>query len=590
MNAIERELQRGLALHAKGQLAEAAKAYRGVLQAQPDNADALNLLSVVFHTEGNQDLAAQLARLAIASQPDFFAPYINLGAALQAMGQTAEAVEAFQKAIALHPQSPEAYSNLCNALHALGRDAEAVEAGVAAIGLRRDMPEAYNNLGNALLALKRATEAEDAYRKACRLNPVYGAAIFNLGNALFEQGRHEEALERFRRAVQIDPNMADRHYNLGNALAAMGRSEEAAMSLRTAIAKDPSHISARNNLASALKDLERPAEAEACLREALALAPDAVDLHWNLSLVLLQQGKWEEGWREYEWRWRTPTFQDFRRDFGKPRWQGESFAGKTLLVHAEQGFGDGIQFARLLPLVAARGGRVILECRKPLKRLFGSLAGPAELAGLGDPLPDFDLEAPLMSLPDILRLRPETLPVSIPYLSPPEGESAFADIAALPGLKVGFVWAGGAVRRDNQQRSIPPSLFAPLLDIPNLRLFSLQVGDLAPELAQIPARDNLVDLAPRLSDFADTAAAISALDLVISVDTGVVHLAGALGKPVWVLLSRPTNGFLWMLEREDSLWYPTARLFRQKARADWPGLMTRVRDALIQRVGNQSAG
>jgi hypothetical protein len=367
-----------------------------------------------------------------------------------------------------------------------------------------------------------------------------------------------------------------KHFNLANSLAALGRNQEALAEHRIAVTLDPGYVDAHNNMGALLKDLELLDQAEDCLRHALTLAPQAADLHWNLSLVLLMQGKWAEGWAEYEHRWAMPTFKPFLRDFGKPQWAGEDAAGKTILVAAEQGFGDAIEFCRFVPLLAGRGAKVILECRKGLERLFGTLAGVDQVVALGNRPDAFDLTVPLMSLPHLLAAKMEDLPGPVPYLGVPAEAGGFSDVAAAPGRKIGIVWAGGEARRDNAQRSCMAKDFAILAGAGN-SLFSLQVGPAADQINDVPG---LVDLAPRLNDFADTAAAISAMDLVISVDTGVVHLAGALGKPVWVLLSKPSNGFLWMTGRDDSPWHPTARLFRQAAPGDWSGLLDRVRKEL----------
>lgn len=347
---------------------------------------------------------------------------------------------------------------------------------------------------------------------------------------------------------------------------------------------DASFIDSWMNLSVALKSLGRLEEAEAVQRDVVALAPDDAEAHFNLAVLLLQQGKWAEGWSEYEWRWGLPSFRSFSRDFGRPRWDGSDCHGKTVLISSEQGYGDAIQFARFIPLVAERVGKVVVEVRPGLERLMASVAGCTEVVALGEELPPFDLHIPLMSLPGTLGLTLDRLPAQVPYVKAPPGVLAPPSLRDAVGLKIGVAWAGKVSRRDNFDRSCRLDDFLPLAELPGVHLFSLQVGPDA-GLGAWAERANLHDLAPFLTDFAATAAAMAELDLVVTVDTSVAHLAGALGKPVWVLLSRPSNAFLWMEERADSPWYASARLFRQPAPRDWSGAIRQVHDELSRLTG-----
>lgn len=595
---VQAKLEEGREHHRAGRFGEAARCYKAVLEADCDNVDGLNLMSVLAQMAGDNRAAAALAMQAISLQPDWHAPYVALGNALQAEGEFGRAVDAFQKAVTLCPEAPEPYLNLANALNETGRHAEAAKAAVDAIVIDGSLPEAHNAFGNALAGMDSPEEAVEAYQKAVYLRPDWDVPWFNIGVALAAQGKHGEALASYRHAIGLVDGAAKR-YNLGNSLAALGRLDEAVGEYRAALALDPGYVDAHNNLGATLKDLERLDEAESCLRRAVESAPQSPDLHWNLALTQLMRGDWENGWREYEWRWRMPTFAPFVRDFACLPWQGEDLAGKTILVSAEQGFGDAIEFCRLAPLLARRGARVVLECRQGLKRLFSTLAGIDRVVTPGDDYGHFDFAVPLMSLPLRLGLTPETLPPP-PYLAVPDaaagfagpdgvagfagpdGVVGFADVAALDGLKVGLVWAGGASRRDNAQRSCTAADLRPLLGIAGCRFFSLQVG---PESGQVADLPGVVDLSPRLGDFADTAAALAALDLLVSVDTGVAHLAGALGRPVRLLLSRPSNGFLWMTKRPDSPWYPgDFRLLRQSQGGDWSGPVEQVAAELRRRT------
>ncbi|MGE5514878.1 MAG: tetratricopeptide repeat protein [Bacteroidota bacterium] len=579
---LESELKRGIALHDAGQLGDAARCYQAILDQDPGNVDALNLMSALANLAGEAAFAADLARQAIAGDDSYFAPYLALGNALQNLGDIDGAVEAFRHAIRLNDASAESYCNLASALNACNRFDEAVDAAVQALVLKPDFPEAHNNFGNALLGQGNTEDAVECYEKSLALNPDFAEAWQNLGNAHLRAGDAEAALGAFARALQLEET-AERFHNLGNAFLALAQFEPAARCFAQAIESDPGLHDAWMNLSVALKGLGQLADAEAVQRDAVQLRPEDAEAHFNLAVLLLQQGKYAEGWAEYEWRWQLPEFQQLLRDFPQPRWDGGRFDGRTLLVTAEQGYGDALEFCRFVPLVAALGGRVVLECRPGLERLLQTLAEGVEVVALGAPLPDFDLHAPLMSLPGLLGVTLENLPAAVPYLAVPAGSRGFPALAEPAKLKVGLAWAGKATRQDNAFRSCTLDDLAPLLDEAGAEFFSLQVGP-AGGLGRWQGRGNLHDLAPDLSDFVDTAAAIAQMDLVITVDTSVAHLAGALAKPVWVLLSRPSNGFLWMDGRSDSPWYPSVRLFRQTVPGDWVGTLSEVKAELARLV------
>ena len=576
---IARELQRALQLHQAGELADAADIYKEIIKAHPDNADAWNLLSTVFLAAGNLELAVSLAQQATVLAPDFFVPYVNLGNALQASGQLDEAVSAFQKAITLNSENHEVFNNLASVLNALGRHEDALEACTKAITLSSDFPEAHNNMGNALAALDNLDEAVNSYRKALELRSEYSDAHYNLGAALFASGEFDEALEEFSTAVVLDPKTPEKHYNLGNIYQAMGRLAEAETCYTNAIHLQPDYLDAINNLGSAVQALGRLEDAETCFRRGLTIDPESADVHWNLSLALLQKGEYEEGWREYEWRWKNPTFTTPRRDFEQPQWDGKDLDGKTILIHAEQGIGDTLEFVRYAPLVADRGGRVVLECRSPLRRLLETVAGVDTVVERGATLPDFDCHLPMMSLPHIFGTTLDSIPDQVPYVSVPEGVTADSRLTEDKALKVGFVWAGSPTRQADALRSCELSSFQDLFDVPGITFYSLQVGERAEELNNLDADQKVVDLGSAFTDFADTAAAVDALDLVLSVDTAATHLAGAMAKPIWVVLPFAA-GYLWMQDREDSPWYPSLRLFRQPEWGDWASVFDRIRHEL----------
>ena len=578
----DEELKKGFELHRAGNLAEAGRIYKAILERDPDNVDALNLLGVIMQAAGNTGAAVTLLQRATELAPDYFAAHVNLGNALQAAGRAEEAVETFQVALKMNPLMPEVVSNLASALNDLGRHVEAAAICEDALNSKPDLAAARANLANAMLGLGKHEKAVENYRLAVAGDPGNANAWFSMGNALFEMGQGEEALKHYREAVRLSPESAEKHYNLANAALALDHYEDAVESFGRAIRITPEYLDAHVNLGSALQSQGRADDAIASFRRALQLAPSDqpnADLHWNLALALLQNGDYEEGWAEYEWRWENPDFTTPRKALEQPLWDGGDIDGKTILLHAEQGLGDALQFVRYAPLVAARGARVAVECRAGLCRLFKEIDGVAEVITAEDPLPPFDCHAPLMSLPRIFGTTVETVPADIPYLAVPAGAAADPRVAEGDGVAVGFAWAGSPTRQGDHKRSVEPGRFQPLFSVPGARFFSLQVGGAGPGFEALPAAGNVIDLGPGFGDFADTAAAVAALDLVIAVDTAVVHLAGALGRPAWVLAAF-APGYLWPAGRDDTPWYPTLKLFRQQSAGDWDSVFAAVREAL----------
>lgn len=423
----------------------------------------------------------------------------------------------------------------------------------------------------ALYHAGRLGEAAHLCRGVAAAQPDHWRALHLLGAIALRRGHPDMSL-RFLQAA-AGRGSAPVRASLAAAYRALGRLEDARTELDAAILEAPEIAEYRFNLGNLLQDLDEPEAAEAAYRTALSLDPELAAAHWNLGLLLLRDGRLAEAWPEYEWRWRRPgTPLHYRRH---PTWQGEDFSGRTLLLYTEQGFGDALQFARWLPLVAARGGRVVLECPRELLRLFASSFPQVALLPKGEPPPPFDLQASLPSLPGIFRVTLETIPANIPYLKVPPGSGS-----TLPpmgdGLTVGLAWACSPASA-SAARSIGLARLAPLFAVPKVRFYGLQVGPAAAELVE--GRWPVTDLSPCLSDFADTAAAVARLDLVISVDTAVVHVAGALGRPVWVALPHPAD-WRWLRQRGDSPWYPSATLFRQAPGGGWPA----VAEALAQHL------
>jgi len=372
----------------------------------------------------------------------------------------------------------------------------------------------------------------------------------------------------------------DRANILGAALLETNQIDESITALRRAVQIKPDYAQAHNNLCSALYQRGQVTEATAAATRAVSLKPEFADAHWSLGLMLLAQGNFAQGWQEYEWRWQRDNFTTPQRDFPQPRWDGQDLHGKTILLHAEQGLGDTLQFVRYAPMVAQKGGRVILECQRDLKRLLSQLPGVDEIMTTSESLPPFDLHCPLMSLPSVFKTELASIPVAIPYL---KSDPVLAAVwrsrlaSASTARRVGLVWAGSPLKRRDRNRSIMLAQFAPLASITNVVFHSLQKGEAGKQLP--PKGLILRDFGAELNDFADTAALLDCLDLIITVDTAVAHLAGAMGKQVWTLLPFAPDG-RWLLNREDSPWYPTMRLFRQTRIGDWATPIYQVRDLL----------
>ncbi|MBI2353871.1 MAG: glycosyltransferase family protein [Deltaproteobacteria bacterium] len=428
-------------------------------------------------------------------------------------------------------------------------------------------------LGVGLLGAGRVREAAFQFAKALGMAPDHCDASICLGHCLHLLGRFEEALAVYDKMLERSPAIAVVWNNRGNTLLEMRRYAEAAESYSRALELAPDLHDARVAQGTCYQSLGLPADAMAACDAVLAAAPDHAEAHWNRALLLLLKGDYREGWREYEWRWQKRGFTSPRRDFPQPRWQGEPVGGRTVLIHAEQGFGDTLQFCRYIPLVAALGARVVFECHPPLVTLMQGLSGNVEVVALGQPLPSFDLHLPLLSLPVIFDTTVETIPNAVPYLSaPPERLPFWRGLAADEGrLRVGLCWAGKSY--PDPGRSCPAELLAPLAEVAGVSWYSLQMG----WEGALPLP--LTDLTGHIRDFGDTAALIAQLDLVITVDTAVAHLAGAMGKPTLVMLPHAPD-WRWLLERGDTPWYPTLRLIRQAEPGAWRDVVRRVSDVL----------
>lgn len=584
-------LESALEAHRAGRLEVAERIYRDILSIDPAQSMALHLLGVLAGQKGRAELGVELIGRAIAIDPDVPAYSNNLANLLREQGRLEPAIGAYRRAVELNPEYAEAFNNLGHALSTAGRLHEAIRAYLRAVELRPNFTDALLNLASALRESGRIDEALKAYSQAIELQPVNVAARNNLAMLLRDKGRHDEAVAQYRQAMLIEPGIPETHNNLGVALLEKGEVSQAIRAFRDAISLKATYSDAHTNLGIAHYANSQPHEAVACCRKAVELNPDSSEAHSDMALILLGCGQFEFGWAEHEWRYRcNPNFRP--RGFSQAQWDGRELNGRTILVHAEQGFGDTIQFVRFLPEVASRGGRIILECQPELLRLLRTFPSVAQVIARGDALPEFDVHCPLLSLPFALRTTLDSLPSRTPYLHPePLLAEKWGRKSMMAGdcLNVGLVWAGRPTHSNDRNRSAHLSQFAAIASMPGIRFHSLQKGPAAMQLACAPAGLALIDHAPELDDFADAAALIANLDLVIAVDTAIAHLAGAMGKPVWVLLPYVAD-WRWMLERQDSPWYPSMRLFRQGRWGDWAEMLGRVAAALRDFYDRQDAG
>src|SRR5579862_6184015 len=531
-----------MALQRQGRLREAEKIYTRVLKAAPDHFDALNML------------AAVKARL----------------------GRMGEAHRLFSAAVKINPGVAGAWANLGQVLHALKRNEEAVECLDKARALAPDDVAILNQRANTLLSAGRAEEALDEFRQVLARMPQHTEARVNSGVAHAALGASEQAVAEFDTALSIVPGHLGAHYNRGLALHDLGRYAAALDAHERVLAAAPEHDGAWLHHGRALAALNRLNEAVASYGKAAAIRKDNADVHFSEALALLALGDYRRGFEKYEARWRR-SGMPAPKSRGRPLWLGEyPLARKTVLLHAEQGFGDTIQFARYVPLLAATGAKVVLEVQSELTALMTRLDGSAQIIGRGDTLPPFDVHCPLGSLPLALRTEPDTVPAEIPYLSADDAHLAkwSGRFATLARPRVAIAWSGNPRHLNDRNRSIPFAQLAPFFSLP-ARFVSIQRDLRAEDADPLAAETRVTHIGGELDSFADTAAAVALCDLVIAVDTAVVHLAGAMGRPVWVMLPF-TPDWRWTLDGDTTPWYPTARLFRQTALGDWHGVIARV--------------
>jgi tetratricopeptide (TPR) repeat protein len=572
----------GLLLADGGRLDEAIAAWHGATAAQPRLLEAHRALGRAYRVQGRPAEAIASLRQAARLQPNDAGAQLELASALSANGEHEESISVLRRALELNPSDAKAHLKLGAELSRLKCWDEATEVFRKVVALDPGIPEAWNNLGNALVNTGRANNAIEAFERAVKSKLDFDDAFSNLGGALALVNRWDEAREAYQRAISINPNSPEAWNNLGTALAREGNARGAINAFSRSVALRPEFGEAHSNLAGALADAGRYDESIASSRRAIELSPDNAAAHWNLAMMLLLKGDFAAGWVEGEWRW-----QVINKPHGltQPQWKGEALEGRTILLHAEQGRGDTIQFVRYVPMVAARGGRVILRCQRELVRLFSGLPGVHRVIASDDPLPPFDLHCPLMSLPLAFGTERSTIPESRGYLRADESLVKAWSARLSPNasrLRVGLAWAGNPEHQNDRNRSIALATLGPLADVGGVEWYSLQKGPAREQIQAVPQL-RLIDQTNELADFADTAALVANLDLVLAVDTAVAHLSAAMGRRTWLLLPFVPD-WRWLLDRDDSPWYPTARLLRQPTAGDWASVLRDVAEHLREGV------
>lgn len=571
----------GVALGELSRFSEAETAYRRAIALDAHLTRACFNLAVALAEQGRLIEAENAYRAVIVREPVYRGAWLNLGNVLADQNRFGDAVAAYRCALEVDPDDVRLLCNLGAAFYRQGLLEEAIVQYRRVIALVPDNVAALRLLGLVLHEARYLHEAAEIYRQTFALDPTDHMIATNLGACLSELGAIDEALAACEHALLLKPDHAPAYTNLGIIFEKQERAADAVAAHRCAVGADPLYAKGHANLAVALRNAGEIDEALAVSARAVALDPEQSLAQYNHAHFLLMNGHFAEGFEAYRWRRKCKTLSDGDPSFSEPEWQGEPREGRTLLLFAEYGLGDALHFVRYLPMVSAKGGRIILQVQPALASLLRQLPDVTVIPR-GEALPPFDLQLPLMSLPRLFGTTLDNLPADVPYLHP-DSEKLLRWRAALGGgtrLKVGVVWAGNPRHKGDRQRSLSAEALLPRLVMPGVQLYSLQKEPREEDAVVLAALgDDVIDLAPALGDFADTAAAVAALDLVIAVDTSVAHLAGALGHPVWMLTPYALD-WRWLRDREDSPWYPTMRLFRQRSPREWDDPLMRLTAAL----------
>jgi tetratricopeptide (TPR) repeat protein len=579
------KLQLAIALHQRGQFPQARRIYEEILRIEPKNFDALHLLGVIAAQSKDSKRAVQLFDKAIKINPAHAPLHCNRGTAMQDLGLLDAALASYDRAIAIKPDYAIAYSNRGNVLKEKRDWAAALASFERAIALKTDFAEAYSNRGTVLGELGQWDAALTSFDAALAIKADYAQAHCNRGNALNALGRFDRALLAYDQAIALKGDYAEAFYNRGNVLKQLRQLDAALASYEHAIAIKTDYAEAYLNRGYVLKELQRLDEALLSYDEAIRARPDFAEAHVNRAVVLLSRGDFAQGFNEYEWRWRNhngPNIHELR-NFRQPLWTGkEPIAGRTILLHGEQGFGDTLQFCRYATVVSNSGATVLLETQAPVVQLLAGLAGVSQVIARGDLKQDFDFHCPLLSLPLACNTRLDSIPSPGRYLGADAAKVAYwqEKLGDNSVPRIGLAWSGNSRHSNDCNRGL--ALAALIQFLPRgFHYISLQKDLREADRDTLLANEAILNMTHELADFSDTAALCECLDLVISVDTSVAHLSGALGTKTWVLLARNAD-WRWLLDREDSPWYSSVTLYRQAHGGDWVGVLERVAAALTR--------
>jgi len=608
----DHRLRAAVSLHQAGRFAEAEAIYEELLDSFPDHAGTVHMYGVLAYQTNRVDLAIEFIsrairlnpshaacycnlgnayksglrlqeaiasyRQALAINPELIDAHLNLGAVLCEVGEFDDALTSFQQVIRIAPMHADAHFNVGQLLENRHEPVEAIESYRRAVEARPDHSQAHYNLATLLRQQGRTAEAIENYRQALESQPDHADALNNLGNLYTDDGRLSEAIACFRRSLNARPTFAAAYNNLANALTEADQLEEAVAHYRLALKHRPDYVDAYTNLGRSLVLQGRGEEALSYYREAARLQPDCTEALWGEAHILLQSGDFAAGWRLYESRWKLPvTLLSTPPDPSIPAWLGDvPVKGKTILLRHEQGYGDTLQMLRFVPVLTALGATVVVEVPRPLASVTGTVPGVAEVVTAGAGGPPVDLQCHVMSLPLALSIRLGDIPAEVPYLAAPPSAVGFWQerLGTANRPRIGLTWAGAKKHKNDRRRSLELEALRPLLAL-DADFYSLQVDYRPGDTELMGAIKRIRDCSADLTDFGRTAGLIANLDLVVSVDTAVAHLAGALGAPVWVLLPVAAD-FRWLHNRRDSPWYPTMRLFRQSATGDWEAVVRSV--------------
>ncbi len=562
------------------QFEEAIECYKKSLNINPYFVEAHNNLGDVYQEKGMFDEAIQSYKNALRINSNFGNIYNNLGLALYKKGVFEEALSYFKKALELNPKLGDAYNNIGNYFFNNNEIDKAIEYYSKALKLEQNYAT-YNNLGNAFKEKGLLEEAIKFYEKALNANQNAIDTSIDLGDVFRKQGKLDEAISHFQKLLDNNPKNPVVYINLALVFQEKGLFDEAFKYYNKALEINPNVAEGYNNLALAFIENGHYEEARSNLEKAIQIKPTMANAHFNFATLLLLEGDFTRGWEEYEWRWNASDFKFMKFNYSQPQWNGEKFEGLKILLHAEQGLGDTIHFMRYINLVLEKNLEVIFRCPKELLILAKYSFPEIQIITFEEPLPDFDFHCPLMSLPYVFETTIDNIPSKIPYIKTEKSliESWNQKIGKDPNFKIGLAWSGNPKYKRDRHRSCSLKIFSTIAQIEGISLYSLQKGHGTEQLKELRDELKIIDFDSEIKDFSDTAAIIENLDLTISVDTAVAHLTGAMGKPVWTMLPFVPD-WRWMLNREDSPWYPTMRLFRQHTPGDWVTVLSNIKKEL----------